>query len=101
MSGFCTFMWFVTFCFTANERRKTDADLSTAIDNCMNSVVAFSFFSIIFWGAILGVNVFYLIRIAKAGSAEYSGFAENDPNALPPDGSEPMDAKGQYTTPEY
>ena len=52
VSGFCTFMWFVTFCFTANERRKTDPDeflLSDSITNCLNSVVAFSFFSIVFW----------------------------------------------------
>ena len=52
VSGFNTFMWFVTFCFTANERRKVDIVGSPSYSNCMNSVVAFSFFSIIFWVSI-------------------------------------------------
>ena len=51
--------------------------------------------------AILGVNVFFLIRSAKSGSGNYAGFDENDPNALPPDGRGPIDTKGQYSAPEY
>ena len=98
VSGFCTFMWFVTFCFTANERRKTDeGDLGgNSVINCLNSVVAFSFLSIVFWGAILGVNVFFLIRTAKADT-EYSRFSEQDPHGLPPEVHDPVE---QYTAPE-
>ena len=44
-NGFWGFMWFVCFCFTANERRLTNI-LNTPIRNCANSGVAFSFFNI-------------------------------------------------------
>ncbi len=51
VNGFWAFMWFVTFCFTADQNRKTpDKELfSTSERNCANAGVAFSFFAIILW----------------------------------------------------
>lgn len=49
--GFWGFMWFVCFCFTADQRRKVvshEAIGDSAID-CANAGIAFSFFSIIVW----------------------------------------------------
>ena len=60
VSGVWTFMWFVAFCYTADQRRQSDyTGLPLSTINCMNSVVAFSFFSILIW-----VSLFiYLLNI--------------------------------------
>ena len=45
-NGLWGFMWFVCFCYTADQRRRITF-LGSALTNCANSGVAFSFFSII------------------------------------------------------
>ena len=50
VSGLWEFMWFVAFCFTADQLRKRNGPaLSTPARNCANSGVAFSFFSLFAW----------------------------------------------------
>ena len=51
VNAFWAFMWFVNFCYTADQRRRTNGDIieRTAIKNCANAGIAFSFFSIILW----------------------------------------------------
>ena len=50
VSGVWAFMWFAVFCFTADQRGKGDySTVDLSIVNCMNSIVVFSFFSILLW----------------------------------------------------
>lgn len=48
-NAFWGFMWFVCFCFTANQLRQTGIP---AVQNCANSGVAFSFFSVLAWVSV-------------------------------------------------
>ena len=49
VTGLWAFFWFVSFCYTADQRRKSNLRLSSSVRNCMNSTIAFSFFSIFLW----------------------------------------------------
>ncbi|XP_066545713.1 synaptogyrin-3a isoform X2 [Amia ocellicauda] len=56
--GFWTFLWFVGFCFLANQWQRTSAKelpLSQGAD-AARAAVAFSFFSIITWGYLCLIN---------------------------------------------
>ena len=54
VNGLWSFMWFVTFIYTADQWRKTNRNgFSTSSTNCANSGVAFSFFSILLWVSLL------------------------------------------------
>lgn len=46
-------MWFVNFCFTTDQRRRTRI-LDTAVANCANAGIAFSFFSLFVWVSARG-----------------------------------------------
>ncbi|XP_069065877.1 synaptogyrin-3 isoform X1 [Pleurodeles waltl] len=49
-SGFWAFLWFVSFCFLANQWQRTESNASTAQGgDAARAAIAFSFFSIISW----------------------------------------------------
>ena len=48
VNSFWGFMWFVNFCYTADQRRRVTI-FDTAARNSANAGIAFSFFSIILW----------------------------------------------------
>ncbi|XP_066465525.1 synaptogyrin-3 [Tiliqua scincoides] len=50
-SGFWSFLWFVGFCFLANQWQKTPVSPKTGAD-AARAAIAFSFFSIISWVAL-------------------------------------------------
>ena len=55
VNGFWAFMWFVTFCYTADQLRRNTISrslITTGEQKCLNSTVAFSFFSIILWVSV-------------------------------------------------
>lgn len=62
VNGFWCFLWFVCFCYTTDQYRRTDSAakslFSTSITNCLRATITFSFFSIILW-------VCYLVRVGK------------------------------------
>ncbi|XP_029432927.1 synaptogyrin-3 [Rhinatrema bivittatum] len=53
-SGFLAFLWFVGFCFLTNQWQKTDIKLAIlARGDAARAAIAFSFFSIISWVALV------------------------------------------------
>ena len=62
-NGLWAFMWFVCFCFTANQLASNSGNLKIIVDgipsiiNCARSGVAFSFFSILIWVSCVCVCV--------------------------------------------
>lgn len=50
-SSVWTFLWFICFCFLANQWSRTPADFD-GVSDAARAVVAFSFFSIISWGLL-------------------------------------------------
>ncbi len=52
-NAFWGFMWFVCFCFTADQLRQSGNLITTSAErNCANSGVAFSFFSVLAWVSV-------------------------------------------------
>jgi len=50
VSGVYAGVWFITFCYLADAWRKTDDDVKAVTDvTCINTAIAFSFFSIVTW----------------------------------------------------
>ena len=51
VNGLWLFLWFVAFCFIADQLRKTVYGNNTlvAVQTCMGATVAFSLFSVILW----------------------------------------------------
>lgn len=54
-TGIWTFLWFICFCFLANQWSKTDVGVGVVSD-AARAVVAFSFFSIVSWVRPLVAN---------------------------------------------
>ena len=96
-------MWFVCFCFTANRLAATAIRVDSIL-NCARAGVAFSFFCILIWVAIVGVNVFYFVRIIRGtdasnkGQSGYASFPEGSSSDQPYQGDE---GDKQYAPPEY
>ena len=104
VNGLWSFMWFVTFIYTADQWRKTNNRFSTSSTNCANSGVAFSFFSILLWIAIVVVNAILLIRVIRSpghpGKSGYSSFPEPPGTVSSP--AQPVGSSDQpYSPPEY
>ncbi|KAL4658177.1 synaptogyrin-2-like [Arapaima gigas] len=66
-SGVWTFLWFICFCYLANQWSKTSKTESLIVD-AARAVVAFSFFSIITWGLL----VFFAVTRYRQGVTEFS-----------------------------
>ena len=62
-NGLWAFMWFVCFCFTANQLASNSGSLKTIVENvpsvinCARSGIAFSFFCILIWVSCVCVCV--------------------------------------------
>ena len=54
VNGLWGFMWFVCFCYTADQWRRVDGEnnFDTSTVNCARSGVAFSFFCILIWVSV-------------------------------------------------
>ncbi|KPP60235.1 synaptogyrin-2-like [Scleropages formosus] len=66
-SGLWTFLWFICFCYLANQWSHTNKTDNVIVD-AARAVVAFSFFSIITWGLL----VFFAVRRYREGVTEFS-----------------------------
>ena len=66
IAGFWGFMWFVCFCFTADKKSSSNV-LNSAALNCVNSGIAFSFFSILVWVGVGVVWVAWLVECVVSG----------------------------------
>ena len=65
-NGVCALVWFVAFVYITIEWSKvTKSGIATSNFNCANSGVAFSFFSVFIWAAIVAVNVIIFVRIRQ------------------------------------
>lgn len=107
-SGMWAFMWFVAFVYIADQwRQKSNKnDIPTARYNCANSGVAFSFFSIFIWAAIVVINIFFFVRILKSdGSNRTGGYAsfpeEERETGDDTSGRGESKAEQPYQPPEY
>jgi hypothetical protein len=110
VNGLWAFLWFVGFCYTADQYRNNNPmmDLNPAQVNNLQAAIAFSFFSILLWISIIALNALYLVWIFKGTDRDtkpgggYSGFDHQD---IEEDREgEPEDKTSNppvYTPPEY
>ncbi|NWI09340.1 SNG3 protein, partial [Crypturellus soui] len=118
-SGFLSFLWFVAFCFLANQWQRTT--MSTGVSqgaDAARAAIAFSFFSIAAWVALavkalqryrLGtdMSLFATEQFAADGGAAYPGYAagsgvESTDTYQSPPFSEAADANPKgYQVPAY
>ncbi|XP_025909684.1 synaptogyrin-3 [Nothoprocta perdicaria] len=118
-SGFLSFLWFVAFCFLANQWQRTTMSkgVSQGAD-AARAAIAFSFFSIITWVALVlkalqryrlgtDMSLFATEQFAADGSAAYPGYPagsgiESTDTYQSPPFSEPADANPKgYQVPAY
>jgi len=101
-NGIWAFMWFVCFCYTADQMRNNRLTLTGGALGCANAGIAFSFFCILLWIAIVVVNIIYFILIIRSSRTEGSGYTSfpEGPTDQPYQGSE-GETQPQYTPPEY
>ncbi|XP_072839045.1 synaptogyrin-3 [Pogona vitticeps] len=80
-SGFWSFLWFVAFCFLADQWRRTPASREASQGgDAARAAVAFSFFSIISWVA-LALKAFQRYRLGTDMSLFATDQFPPDPNA--------------------
>eukprot|EP00054_Salpingoeca_dolichothecata_P011190 m.62207 g.62207 ORF g.62207 m.62207 type:complete len:197 (-) comp19345_c0_seq1:304-894(-) len=80
LSAFWAFLWFVAFCWLANQWSKTKGkgDFNKKYVNAAQSAIAFSFFSVIFWGGSVFYGVLGVLNKGSDTNENYAGSA--DPN---------------------
>lgn len=113
VNGFWCFLWFVCFCYTTDQYRRTDSAakslFSTSITNCLRATITFSFFSIILWIAIIVFNVLFLIWLLRGTDRDCRGLHvsgqegnEDAPENYDDEEEKKMPQGGDnYTPPEY
>uniref|UniRef100_A0A8D0DTY4 Synaptogyrin n=1 Tax=Salvator merianae TaxID=96440 RepID=A0A8D0DTY4_SALMN len=80
-SGFWSFLWFVAFCFLANQWQRTPDSKGARQDgDAARAAIAFSFFSIISWVA-LTIKAFQRYRLGTDMSLFATDQFPADPNA--------------------
>ncbi|XP_033886720.1 synaptogyrin-3 [Acipenser ruthenus] len=104
-TGFCTFLWFVGFCFLANQWQRTSSDelpLNQGAD-AARAAIAFSFFSIVSWAG-LTVKALQRYRLGTDMSLFTTENIEGIPNVEPypgyPTGSG-METADTYQSPPF
>ncbi|XP_003386894.1 PREDICTED: synaptogyrin-3-like [Amphimedon queenslandica] len=113
VNGFWCFLWFVCFCYTTDQYRKTEdifkSNYSASVTNCLRATITFSFFSVILWIAIIVFNVLFLIWILRGTDRDCRGLnaagqeGDNDAPENYDDEEEKKMPQGgdNYTPPEY
>jgi len=81
-SGFWSFLWFVCFCYLADQWRKTDLEPLELgfVANNLRAAIAFSFFSIFSWA---GLCYFAVQRYRQGADSAFAPSYEADPHMMP------------------
>lgn len=82
-SGFWTFLYFVNFCYLADQWRKTTTDESEWGNSGVEAAIAFSFFSI---GTFAGTTALAYLRFRKGVSEQFTAGYEPDMMGVGPRG---------------
>uniref|UniRef100_T1JEK9 MARVEL domain-containing protein n=1 Tax=Strigamia maritima TaxID=126957 RepID=T1JEK9_STRMM len=81
-SGFWSFLWFVNFCFLADQWRVTPTSEDGYGVNNVQAAIAFSFFSIFTWA---GLCYFAFQRYRQGADSAFAPTYEADPAMMPGD----------------